>query len=223
MSQDVAVVIGVGGMGQAIARRIGPGTHLLLGDFNEETLDAVTRQLCDEGYEVTSAVVDVASRESVHALAGRADSLGPVRRLLEEFGALVAPGGAAVVIASLAAHGYPPIQGSEAPQLSTAPAGELLSLPITAPENFPASTHAHGFAKQANLLRVQAASTPRGARGARVNTVSSGIIATPADIAVATDFLLSPGAGFISGTDLPVDGGVTAALRSGRLEHLGLA
>jgi NAD(P)-dependent dehydrogenase (short-subunit alcohol dehydrogenase family) len=273
MSQNVAVITGVGGMGQAIARRIGPGTHLLLADFNEETLDAVARQLHAEGYEATSLVVDVSRRESVTALAERAASLGEVRSVvhtaglspvqapvpailevdllgvalvLEEFGKVVAPGGAGVVIAGMAAHHNPPIPGPDALQLATTPADELMSLPILAPGNFGSAAHAYGFAKQANLLRVQAASTIWGARGARVNAISPGVIATPmgqaelsgphaavmkamtdasnagrvgtpAEIAAATEYLLSPAAGFISGTDLLVDGGVLAAIRTGRL------
>jgi NAD(P)-dependent dehydrogenase (short-subunit alcohol dehydrogenase family) len=62
-------------MGRAIAERIGTGAHLVLADFNESTLDAVTRRLTDQGYQVTAARVDVSSRESVAALAGRASSL----------------------------------------------------------------------------------------------------------------------------------------------------
>ncbi|MFF8234918.1 SDR family oxidoreductase [Streptomyces caelestis] len=270
MSRNVAVITGVGGTGQAIARRIGPGTHLLLADFNEEALDAVAKQLHDEGYEATSLVVDVSTHESVTALAERAASLGEVRSVvhtaglspvqapvpailevdllgvalvLEEFGKVVAPGGAGVVIASMAAHHHPPIPGPDALQLATTPADELMSLPILAPGNFAGANYAYGFAKQANLLRVQAAST---IRGARVNAISPGVIATPmgqaelngphaavmkamtdasnagrvgtpAEIAAATEYLLNPAAGFISGTDLLVDGGVLAAIRTGRL------
>ncbi|MCC5581128.1 SDR family oxidoreductase [Microtetraspora sp. AC03309] len=271
MTRYVAVVIGVGGMGLAIARRIGPGTHLLLADFNQDLLASVTQRLRAEGYEVTPAEVDVSSRESVAALAAQAASLGEVRSVvhtaglspvqapvpailavdllgvalvLEEFGQVVAPGGAGVVIASMAGHGYPAPAREDALQLATAPADDLLSLPITAQANFPDSGTAYSFAKRANLLRVQAASQSWGARGARVNSISPGIIATPmgqselngehgavmrmmidasnakrvgtpADIAAAADFLLSPAASFISGTDLLVDGGVVGAVNNG--------
>ncbi|MFD8966988.1 SDR family oxidoreductase [Streptomyces sp. NPDC059568] len=273
MSQHIAVVIGVGGMGQAIARRVGPGARLLLADFNEETLDTVTGQLRGEGYEVTSQAVDVSSRASVAALAKRAASLGEVRYVVhtaglspaqapvpailavdlrgvalvaEEFGEVVASGGAGVVIASMAAHNYPPFPPEQARELATTPADRLLDLPIADPANFPHAGAAYAFAKRANLVRVQAASVTWGAKGARINAISPGHIATPmghtelggehgaiiqamidgsnakhegtaADIARAAEFLLSPGAGFISGSDLLVDGGVIAALQTGHI------
>ncbi|NEC89301.1 SDR family oxidoreductase [Streptomyces sp. SID12501] len=273
MPQNIAVVIGVGGMGQAIARHIGSGTHLVLADFNQETLDAVAKSLRDEGYEVTSAVVDVSSAESVAALAAQAAAIGEVRSVvhtaglspvqapvpavlavdllgvalvLDEFGKVVAPGGAGVVIASMAAYHHPAIAAEDALLLATTPSDELLSLPILDPTRFANSSHAYGYAKQANLLRIQAASNSWGERGARINAISPGVIATPmgqaelngqhaavmnamidasnakrvgtpADIAAATAFLLGPAAGFISGTDLLVDGGVVAAVRTGRL------
>ncbi|GAA4970888.1 NAD(P)-dependent dehydrogenase (short-subunit alcohol dehydrogenase family) [Nonomuraea thailandensis] len=173
------------------------------------------------------------------------DLLG-VALVLEEFGTVVADGGAGLVIASMAGHFHPPFAAEDARQLATAPADELLSLPIAAASNFADSGHAYAFAKQANVLRVQAASSAWGERGARVNSISPGVIATPmthaelsgengaamqamidasnarrlgtpADIAAAAEFLLSPAASFISGTDLLVDGGVTAAVRSCRL------
>ncbi|MFC4113112.1 SDR family oxidoreductase [Nonomuraea zeae] len=273
MTRNVVVIIGVGGMGQAIARRQGLGAHVLAADFNKELLESVTAGLREEGYEVTPVPVDVSSRESVAALAEQAAALGEVRTVvhtaglspvqapvpailavdllgvalvLEEFGKVVAPGGAGLVIASMAGHFQPPFTAQDARELATTPADDLLSLPIAAEASFAGPGHAYGFAKQANLLRVQAASRTWGARGARVNSISPGVIATPmgqaelssdhgatmqamigasnagrvgtpADIATAADFLLSPAASFISGTDLLVDGGVTAAVRSGSL------
>ncbi|WP_435110785.1 SDR family oxidoreductase [Nocardiopsis synnemataformans] len=273
MAHNVVAVIGVGGMGQAIARRQGVGARLLVADFDQELLDAVTEQLHGEGYDVTPARVDVSSRESVAALAERAASLGEVHRVvhtaglspvqapvaavlavdllgvalvLEEFGRVVAHGGAGVVIASMAGHFHPGPEDEDARKLATAPADELLSLPVAAEGNFADPGSAYAFAKQANLLRVRAASAVWGARGARINSISPGVISTPmgrseldgesgaamramvkasnagrvgtpADIAAAADFLLSPAAGFVSGTDLLVDGGVVAAVRSGHL------
>lgn len=273
MSQHIAVVIGVGGMGQAIARRIGPGAHLLLADFSEETLDTVSAQMRGEGYEITSQAVDVSSRASVAALAERAASLGEVRYVVhtaglspvqapvaailavdllgvalvtEEFAKVVASGGAGVVIASMAGHNYPPFPAEQALELANTPADRLLGLPIANPDNFPHRGAAYAFAKRANLVRVQAASVTWGARGARINAISPGHIATPmgnselggehgaiiqamidgsnakgegtaADIARTAEFLLGPGARFISGSDILVDGGVIAALQTGHI------
>lgn len=273
MSRDVAVVIGVGGMGYDAARRIGPGTHLVLADFNQKALDAVTEKVRAEGYQVTPVMVDVSERESVRALAEHAATLGPVRYVvhtaglspaqapvaailavdllgvalvIEEFCKAIAPGGAGVVIASMSGHFYPAFTGEQAVQLAITPADELLGLPIAAPVNFPSSSLAYSFAKRANLVRVQAGSVTWGAKGARINSVSPGVIATPmgqaelegdhgtvmramiehsnakrvgtaADIAAAIEFLLSPASGFISGTDLLVDGGVTAAMQTGHI------
>ncbi|GAA4867553.1 SDR family oxidoreductase [Saccharopolyspora cebuensis] len=273
MGQQVVVVVGVGGMGVAIARRLGSGARLLVADVDQETLGAATGELEGEGYAVTAAPVDVSSRDSVAALARQAASLGEVRTVvhtaglspvqapvpailavdllgvalvLDEFTEVIASGGAGVVIASMAAHGHPGFSPEQARELATAPADRLLSLPVAAESQFPHAGAAYGFAKRANLLRVQAASATWGARGARINSISPGVIATPmgrtelsgehgdsmrmmieashaqrpgtpADIAEAAAFLLGPAASFISGTDLLVDGGVTAVGAAGRL------
>jgi len=264
---DVAVVIGTGGMGRAIGRRIGGGRHLLLADFDQEALASVADTLRGEGHQVTARHVDVGDAESVRELAEAAAALGPVKALahtaglspvqappaavlrvdllgaalvLEAFAEVVAPGGAAVVIASMAGHLFPPLDPEFERQLATVPAGALLDLPLVAAVT--ESSAAYGIAKRANLLRVQTAAGPWGARGARVNAISPGVIATPMgqqeldgesggqmramiamsgtgrigtpdDIAAAAAFLLGPDATFITGTDLLVDGGVVAAVK----------
>ncbi|MFJ3629378.1 SDR family oxidoreductase [Streptomyces albidoflavus] len=276
MGRNVVVVIGVGGMGEAIARRQGPGNRLLLADFDEATLAAVAEQLRGQGHEVVTQAVDVSSASSVTALAEAAAGLGPVTQVVhtaglspvqaspaavlrvdllgtalvvEEFGHVVAPGGAGVVIASMAGHMLrTPLSAEQESALAHTPAGELLRLPFADPEAL--GQGAYGLAKYGNRLRVQAASAAWGARGARINSVSPGVIATPMgqqeldgasgrtmramvaasgtgrlgtpeDIAEAAAFLLGPGASFITGNDLLVDGGVVAALRSGRLTPAG--
>lgn len=276
MGRNVVVVIGVGGMGEAIARRQGPGNRLLLADFDEATLAAVAERLRGQGHEVVTQAVDVSSASSVTALAEAAAGLGPVTQVVhtaglspvqaspaavlrvdllgtalvvEEFGHVVAPGGAGVVIASMAGHMLrTPLTAEQESALAHTPAGELLRLSFADPEAL--GQGAYGLAKYGNRLRVQAASAAWGARGARINSVSPGVIATPMgqqeldgasgrtmramvaasgtgrlgtpeDIAEAAAFLLGPGASFITGNDLLVDGGVVAALRSGRLTPAG--
>ncbi|NVI31598.1 MULTISPECIES: SDR family oxidoreductase [Streptomyces] len=276
MGRNVVVVIGVGGMGEAIARRQGPGNRLLLADFDEATLAAVAERLRGAGHEVVTQAVDVSSASSVTALAEAAAGLGPVTQVVhtaglspvqaspaavlrvdllgtalvvEEFGHVVAPGGAGVVIASMAGHMLrTPLTTEQESALAHTPAEELLRLPFADPEAL--GQGAYGLAKYGNRLRVQAASAAWGARGARINSVSPGVIATPMgqqeldgasgrtmramvaasgtgrlgtpeDIADAAAFLLGPGASFITGNDLLVDGGVVAALRSGRLTPAG--
>ncbi|MGW9252013.1 SDR family oxidoreductase [Streptomyces albidoflavus] len=276
MSRNVVVVIGVGGMGEAIARRQGPGNRLLLADFDEVTLAAVAERLRGQGHEVVTQAVDVSSASSVAALAEAAAGLGPVTQVVhtaglspvqaspaavlrvdllgtalvvEEFGRVVAPGGAGVVIASMAGHMLrTPLSPEQESALAHTPAHELLDLPFADPEAL--GQGAYGLAKFGNRLRVQAASATWGGRGARINSVSPGVIATPMgqqeldgvsgrtmramvaasgtgrlgtpeDIADAAAFLLGPGASFITGNDLLVDGGVVAALRAGRLTPAG--
>ncbi|MEU5755066.1 SDR family oxidoreductase [Streptomyces sp. NPDC047829] len=272
MNASVVVVIGVGGMGQAIASRQGAGRRLLLADFDHRTLSSVAERMRGQGHDVVTQTVDVSSRPSVTALAETAAGIGPVTQVahtaglspvqaspaavlrvdllgtalvLEEFGRVIAPGGSGVVVSSMAGHMLPaPLSAEQEQALAHTPADELLKLPFIASE-FPGPV-AYGLAKYGNRLRVQAAGSSWGERGARINTISPGVIATPMgqqeldgssgesmramiaasgtgrlgtpdDIAGAAAFLLGPDASFITGTDLLVDGGAVAAVRAGHL------
>jgi NAD(P)-dependent dehydrogenase (short-subunit alcohol dehydrogenase family) len=274
----VLVVVGVGGMGQAIARRLGSGERILLADFNASALEQTAGTLRGEGFDVTTQVVDVSSRPSVHELATKASSLGAVTRIahtaglspvqaptaaiiavdligvahvLEEFEQVVAPGGAAVVIASMGGHMVRPMQPEQEVALARTPAEHIGDLPFVAVDQFDNAGSAYSFAKRANAMRVRAASVGWGKKGARINSISPGVIATPMglaelesptggamrvmidgsaarrlgtpeDIATAAEFLLGPHASFISGTDLLVDGGVIGALTTGQLDLGGI-
>ncbi|OMC22761.1 SDR family oxidoreductase [Mycobacterium sp. SP-6446] len=269
MAREVLTVIGVGGMGQAIARRLGAGKTVLLADYSDETLVAVAESLTADGHHVESRSVDVASAQSVHGLAEYAASLGSVTQVahtaglspsqapaeailavdllgvalvLDEFGEVIAPGGAGVVIASMAGHMFPPMGADQERALAHNPPSELLQLDFISGITDP--NLAYPIAKQANHIRVRAASAHWGRRGARINSISPGVISTPMgqqelaspvgdgmramvamsatgrlgtpeDIAAATAFLLGPDASFITGTDLLVDGGVIAAIKAG--------
>lgn len=207
MVNAVTVVIGVGGMGEAIARRQGPGRKLVLADFNEQTLARVADTLRGDGYDVDIHTVDVSKRESVEALAAAAAELGPVTQIvhtaglspmqastqailavdlagvafvLDAFGSVVAPGGSGVVIASMAgslAAGSFPAELEHA--LAATPSDALLGLPFWADPAFTDPGAAYSVAKRANQLRVGAASVAWGTRAARINSVSPGIISTP--------------------------------------------
>lgn len=263
----VVVVIGVGGMGQVIARREGSGRKLVLADFDAAGLEALAGTLRDEGYDVTTSAVDVAQRDSVAALAALCDDLGAVTSVvhtaglspsqaptdaifavdllgvalvLEEFEQVIVAGGAGVIISSSSAYG-PRLDADTEQALATTPTDELLTLPAVTAISSPGE--AYPLAKRGNQLRVQAASSTWGAKGARINSISPGIISTPmaqqelageygdvmlamikgsgtgrigtpADIADAVAFLLGPTASYITGVDLLVDGGVIASGRS---------
>jgi NAD(P)-dependent dehydrogenase (short-subunit alcohol dehydrogenase family) len=272
MTDNVLVIIGVGGMGLSIARRVGAGRTIVLADVNAAGLKTAADALGNDGHRVLTREVDVTSRASVAAVAEMADAAGRVTSvvhtaglspqqasaeavlavdllgvalMIDEFGRVIEPGGAAVVIASMAGHMQPALDPAVAQQLATAPTDELLGL--EACSTITSSQMAYPFAKRANQLRVAAAALSWGERGARINSISPGVISTamgrlelssesgalmramvdnsglrrlgtPEDIAAATEFLLGPSAAFITGTDLLVDGGVIAAIQSGTID-----
>ncbi len=273
MRADVVVVIGAGGIGQAIARRQGFGKTLVLADFNADILSATAKALETTGYDVVAKHVDVSSRESVRALARASAALGNVvgvahtaglspnmaapaqilavdllgtALVLEEFGRVIAPGGSAVVISSMAGHMIPSLPSEQDEALARTPADDLLKLPFLQPAGVPNSGVAYAISKRANHLRVQATSLDWAERGARVNAISPGIIATPMarhemaspigagyramieasaakrmgnpdEVAAAAAYLMGPDAGFVTGSDLLIDGGVIPAIRAGRI------
>lgn len=273
MTDTVAVLIGTGSIGVAVARRAAVGHTLLLADHNETQLAAVADQLQGEGYDVETRVCDVSDRDSVTALAQAAAALGDVVRVvhaagvsptqaspqrivqvdlfgtayvLDAFAAVIAEGGSGVVIASQAGHMGPRLPAELEQKLAYAPIEELLLLPELADGAIDGSGAAYILAKRGNALRVEAAALPWGARGARINCLSPGIISTPlardemtgpnaagyarmidvsparrmgtpADVAELAALLLDDRGAFITGADFLIDGGVIAALRGGAL------
>ena len=204
--RKVIVVIGAGSIGQAIARRVSAGKHIVLADLRQENADAAARVLLDAGFEVTTALVDVCSRESVEALvqvataigdvtgvihaAGVSPSQAPVATILrvdlygtalvlEAFGNVIAEGGAGVVIASQSGHRLPALTLEQNKALVTTPVEELLALEMLQADKVTDPLNAYQISKRANSLRVMAEAVRWGKRGARVNTISPGIIFTP--------------------------------------------
>lgn len=271
--KNVIVVIGSGQIGQAIARRVGVGKHVLLADLRIENANAAAEVLENAGYEVSVATVDASSRDAVHALVETATGIGDISGLihaagvspsqaspatilkvdlygtalvLEEFGNVIACGGAGVVIASQSGHRLSPLTVEQNKALATTPVEELLSLPFLQPDQVTDSLHAYQLAKRGNSLRVMAEAVRWGKRGARVNTISPGIIITPLakdeltgprgegyrrmievcaagragtpdEVGNVGALLMGPDGGFITGSDILMDGGVTAAYWYGEL------
>lgn len=269
---EVLVIVGSGGMGLSIARRAGAGRVILLADIDRDCLDAASGALGADGHRVITREIDVTSRASVAAVADAAAAAGRVTAVvhtaglspqqasaeavmavdllgvalsIDEFGRVIEPGGAAVVIASMAGHLQPALDPEVEHQLAGAPTDELLGLAVCS--SITDSRLAYPFAKRANQIRVAAAAAAWGERGARINSISPGVISTamgrlelngqsgglmqamvdnaglrrigtPDDIAAAADFLLGPASAFITGTDLLVDGGVVAAIRTGTID-----
>ena len=212
---NVTVVIGAGSIGQAIARRVSAGKHILLADLRQDNVDAAARVLSDAGFDVSTAIVDVSSRASVHALVETATAFGSITGVihaagvspsqatpavilkvdlygtalvLEELGNVIAQGGAGVVVASQSGHRLPALTPEQNRALAMTPADELLGLPMLQPDQITDALHAYQVSKRGNSLRVMAEAVRWGKRGGRVNTISPGIIVTP----LARDELTGP-------------------------------
>ncbi|GAA1647822.1 SDR family oxidoreductase [Actinoplanes couchii] len=265
-TSDVVVVTGAGGMGTAVARRIGSGRTVILADAFPEHLDRAVAALRAEGYDAHGQVTDIADQKSVTALADRAAAEGrlsavvhtagvsaatsTVRKIMEvdlagtaylidAFEPVATRATSVVCVASMAGH-YAQLSPDVERALAITPADGLLSLDVVADfEGDPVS--AYILAKRANQVRVQAAALAYNRRGARINTISPGVISTPmaraeqesasgdhmmamldacgagrtgtpAEIAEAAAFLTGPGSLYITGTDLLIDGGQAAWL-----------
>jgi NAD(P)-dependent dehydrogenase (short-subunit alcohol dehydrogenase family) len=271
---EVVVLIGAGQIGQAIARRVGVGKHVVLADLRRENAEAAASVFADAGYQVSVAeAVDVSSRDDVSALVETAAGLGEVTGLIQAagvspsqapphvilkvdlygtalvldlFGEVIAPGGAGVVIASQSGHRLGPLTPEQSMALATTPTEDLLELAFLQPDQVTDPLLAYQLSKRGNALRVAAQAVRWGKRGARINTISPGIVMTPLardelngprgegyrrmieasaagragtpdEIATLAALLMGPDGGFITGSDFLIDGGVTAAFWYGDL------
>lgn len=271
--KELIVVVGAGFIGQAIARRVGTGKHLLLANLTEQASAEAAETLDNAGFEVSAMAVDISSRSSVQSLVDKAASLGAITGLvhaagvspsqapietilkvdlygtallLELFGNVMERGGSGVVISSQSGHRLPALTPEQDRLLATTPTEDLLQLEMLQPGQVTDTLHAYQLSKRGNSLRVMAEAVRWGQRGARINTISPGIIITPLardelngprgagyrrmietcavgragtpdEVGNVAALLMGPDGGFITGSDFLMDGGVTAAYRFGEL------
>lgn len=267
--KEVIALLGAGSMGTAIIRRFAAGRKILLGDISEANLERTAKELTYSGLDVETMIVDATDRESVEAFAAKAASLGDVKYYvhtagaspsqaspefilkldmtgtgyaIDSFGKVMAAGGSALIISSQTGYMLPfPYEIEQ--QILACDTDQLTDIPFIT-EKATRSGTAYMISKRVNHLQVmKAAATTFRERGARINTISPGIIVTPLaydefsapgnsyqnmidssavrrtassdEIADAASFLLGEHAGFVTGTDLLIDGGVIASIRTG--------
>ena len=272
--KNVMILTGAGQIGMAIARRMGYGMKIVIGDKKMENAQRISRTMNEAGFDTEPMEMDLSSRESIKALIAEAQGYGPIIMLvnaagvspsqapieailkvdlygtavlLEEVGKVIAPGGVGVTISSQSGHRMPALTPKEDEQLACTPTEELLSLDILQPENIRDTLHAYQKAKRCNEKRVMAESVKWGEKGARVNSISPGIIVTPLaidefngprgdfyknmfakcpagrpgtadEVANVAELLMSDRGAFITGSDFLVDGGATASYFYGPLK-----
>ncbi|UUV95257.1 SDR family oxidoreductase [Limosilactobacillus fermentum] len=208
MAKEVMIVVGAGQILLAIARRMGYGKQILLGDKSEGNAKAIGKVLEEAGFDVTTTVMDLSDRASIQAMVKKATSMGPVpvkylvngagvspsqasietilkvdlygtAVLLEEVGKVIEEGGAGIVISSQSGFRMKQLTPEEDRQLALTPTEEILDLPLLAEENIETTLQAYQLAKRCNEKRVMGESVKWGARGARLNDIAPGIIVTP--------------------------------------------
>ena len=273
MKQQVMLWAGAGQIGMAIARRMGYGKKILVGDKNLENAQSIAKIMNDVGYDVTPVEMDLSSRASIQKMIAQAQRMGEITMmvnaagvspsqapiqailkvdiygtavLLEEVGKVIAPGGVGVTISSQSGHRMPALTPEEDERLACTPAEHLLELPLLQPENIRDTLHAYQLAKRCNEKRVMAESVKWGERGARINSISPGIIVTPLaidefkgprgdfyknmfakcpagrpgtanEVANVAELLMGDKGAFITGADFLIDGGATASYFYGPL------
>lgn len=204
--KKVMVLVGAGQIGMAIARRMGYGMKIVIGDRNLENAQRISQIMQEARFDTEAMEMDLSSRASIRKLLARAQTYGAITMLinaagvspsqapieailrvdlygtaalLEEVGAVIAPGGVGVTISSQSGHRMPALTPEEDALLACTPAEDLLKLDILQPENIRDTLHAYQLAKRCNEKRVMAEAVRWGARGARLNSISPGIIVTP--------------------------------------------
>lgn len=267
------ILTGAGQIGMAIARRIGYGMKIVVGDRRIENANAICATMNCAGFDTVPFEMDLSSRESILALIAEAQKYGEISMLvnaagvspsqasietilrvdlygtavlLEEVGKVIKPGGTGVTISSQSGHRMPALTPEQDMLLAMTPTEQLLSLDMLQPENINDTLHAYQMAKRCNVKRVMAEAVKWGERGARINSISPGIIVTPLaidefngprgdfyknmfakcpagrpgtadEVANVAELLMLPQGAFITGSDFLIDGGATASYFYGPL------
>ena len=206
MSQQVMLVVGAGQISMAIARRLGFGKKIILGDKNFDNAQAIAQVMKNAGFDVETMTMDLSSRQDIQAMIAFGQQFGEIKMLvngagvspsqasietilkvdlygtavlLEEVGKVIATDGCGVIISSQSGWRMPQLTADEDRQLATTPTEELLQLPLLQPENIKDTLHAYQLAKRANEKRVMAECVKWGERKARINAIAPGIVVTP--------------------------------------------
>lgn len=272
--KNVMILTGAGQIGMAIARRMGYGMKIVIGDKRPENAQTIAKVMNDAGFDVIPVEMDLSSRVSIQNMIAEAQKYGDITMLvnaagvspsqapieailkvdlygtavlLEEVGKVIAPGGVGVTISSQSGHRMKQLTLEEDEQLACTSTEELLNLPLLQPENIRDTLYAYQLAKRCNEKRVMAESVKWGEKGARINSISPGIIVTPLaidefngprgdfyknmfvkcpagqpgtadEVANVAELLMSDKGAFITGADFLIDGGATASYFYGPLK-----
>ena len=274
MSKEVMMVVGAGQISMAIARRMGYGKKIIMGDKNLDNAKTIVKIMNEAGYDVEAIEMDLSSRTSILNMIDKGKEYGEIKMLingagvspsqapieailnvdlygtavlLEEVGKVIGKGGTGVTISSQSGHRMKQLTPLEDEQLATTPTEDLLKLDLLQPENINDTLHAYQLAKRCNEKRVMAEAVKWGERGARINSISPGIVVTPLaidefngprgdfyknmfascpagrpatadEIANVAELLMSDKGAFITGSDFLIDGGATASYFYGPLK-----
>lgn len=274
MKKEVMILTGAGQIGMAIARRMGYGMRIIVGDKSMNNAEEICDTMNKAGFDAVPFEMNLASRDSILSMIDEARRQGEISMLvnaagvspsqasvetilkvdlygtavlLEEVGKVISAGGAGVTISSQSGHRMPALTAEEDALLATTPAEELLALDLLQPRNIRDTLHAYQMAKRCNVKRVMAEAVKWGERGARINSISPGIIVTPLaidefngprgdfyknmfakcpagrpgtadEVANVAELLLSRHGSFITGADILIDGGATASYFYGPLK-----